>query len=279
MEMLSLPRFYGRIGNQLFQYAYLRSAAHQLGVQFYCPAWEGDEIFNLRDSAERAPAPSKITTIFGPKAAGFVEHKIVDGTELHGYFQSEKFYPDKALVRSWFRFNNNIISTVNKQYPFTDYVSLSVRLNDDYQKIREWFPLYPLSYYEKALTRIGGHSPVLVLADNHMRAREFFKPLGRHLHFVDDLTPPEQLFLMTKCRANVITNSTFAWWGAWLNTTPNTVVVCPTAWNRPGVPDSIHGILCDDWLKISGTLPLWDNFKVWRLRHPVATANRLLNNV
>jgi hypothetical protein len=49
--MISFPKLgnYGRLGNQLFQYAFLRSSARRLGVQFHCPKWDGGDIFDLDD--------------------------------------------------------------------------------------------------------------------------------------------------------------------------------------------------------------------------------------
>ena len=49
--MLSFSKLgnYGRLGNQLFQYAFLRMTARRLGTQFFCPKWDGDDIFNLND--------------------------------------------------------------------------------------------------------------------------------------------------------------------------------------------------------------------------------------
>ena len=93
---------------------------------------------------------------------------------------------------------------------------------------------------------------------------------------VEGLNPHQQLYLMTKCRANVITNSTFAWWGAWLNSREDRMVICPSAWCRPGVPNGISDILPDEWIKVRGTIPGWDNFQVWRVRHLKETLSRVI---
>ena len=57
---------YGRLGNQLFQYAFLRMTARRLGTQFFCPKWDGDDIFNLNDEGERASEPSGLFIISTP---------------------------------------------------------------------------------------------------------------------------------------------------------------------------------------------------------------------
>ena len=277
---------YGRLGNQLFQYAFLRSKAKLLNTQFFCPKWDGDDIFELQDETERAQESSGIIHFFDPyPKSGFTPEasSIVDNTEIQGFFQSEKYYPDKLLVRQWYTFRDEIITEVDKLYGEIlqmDCVSFSLRIDTDYDNTREYFPLYPLSYYKKSLSIINPQHYILVFADRPDLAREFFRPLQEYkLLFVDNLNGPQQLYLMTQCRANVITNSTFSWWGAWLNAHPQKQVVTPIEWCRTGVPNSIEGILCDDWIKIAGTHPILDHFQVWRIRHPMATINRVLNRV
>jgi hypothetical protein len=278
---------YGRLGNQLFQYAFLRITARRLGTKFFCPKWDGDEIFNLNDEGERASEPSGIIHHFdADPQVGFTSEalSIGDHTEIQGYFQSEKYYSDKGLVREWYTFNNEIVTEVEKLYGDIlqrDCVSFSLRLDTDYGSIREKLPLYPLSYYKKSLSAINPQGPILVFSDRPDLAREFLRDFqGQELIFIDNLNAPQQLYLMTRCRANTITNSTFAWWGAWLNAHPRKMVVAPAAWCRPGIRIPIYGdILCDDWVKLSGTHPILDRCLVWRIRHPVSTVNRIWNRL
>lgn len=281
-SVISSSKLYGRLGNQLFQYAFLRTTAARLGTRFYYPPWEGDAIFDLFDGDERAAQPAGITSTFdqGPQAGYTVQALAIgDNTEIKGFFQSENYYHDKEAVRDWFAFKDAIKARPAKRYA-TNYlrsaVSLSLRIDADYGATREFFPLAPLSYYRNALGQLEGKPPLLVFADRPDLAREFFAPLGRQdIRIVTEMSAAEQLYLMTQCRANVIINSTFAWWGAWLNRRPERTIVCPAEWCRPGVPNSISGILCDDWVRARATIPLWDNFQVWRLRHPIATIKRV----
>lgn len=275
---------YGRLGNQLFQYAYLRTLARRLGTTFHCPTWDGDAIFELNDGDERAAEPAGITEFYDQAPqAGFSPGalKVGDGTEIQGFFQSEKYYDDPAAVRSWFTFREPIVAQAMDRYgrlPLADFTSFSLRLDTDYENIREYLPRYPKSYYERADRRLGAKSPLLIFADRPDLAREYlaeFPTRGREVVFAEGLTGPAQLYLMTRCGANVLTNSTFAWWGGWLNSTPGARIVAPSHWNRPGIPIPIRDILCDSWIKVPGTVPVWDHLYFWRIRHPSIIAIKI----
>lgn len=245
-----------------------------------------DSIFVLNDEDERSQTPGDMRFFYdSAPEAGFTEHasSIVDHTEIQGYFQSEKYYDDPSEVRSWYTFQPGIVKNVDSRYGHLfgkGVASLSLRLDDDYLAIREYFPCSGISYYVDACRLLDVDGPVLVFSDRPDRARQFLTPLrDRELIFVSDLAPPEQMYLMTRCDANVITNSTFAWWGAWLNQTAGRKIVAPAEWNRPGIPIPIRDVLCDEWMKIRTTVPVWDHFQVWRVRHPVATAKRVVTRL
>ena len=274
---------YGRLGNQLFQYAFLRVTAQRLKTVFFCPTWEGDQIFDLKDEEVRAAAPRGILHHFdSAPQGGFCPRalEIADHSEIQGYFQSDKYYPDKALVKSWYSFRPEIVHSVESLFPrslLEDAVSISLRLDKDYANTREYFPLYQPSYYRRGLKRAAATGPVLVFADRPDLAKTFIASVvSKDCILVEGLSPHQQLYLMTRCRANVITNSTFAWWGGWLNLRDDRVIVAPSAWCRPGVPNGISGILPEEWVKVRGTLPLWDNFQVWRVRHFRDTVRRVM---
>jgi Glycosyl transferase family 11 len=285
LHLLSFSKLgrYGRLGNQLFQYAYLRTQAERLGTTFYCPSWDGDDLFDLDDAGVREASARDIRHQFNanPHAGYWPEAcRIGDHTEIEGYFQSERYYPDAARVRHWYRFLEPLVGSVRARADLpalNESASLSLRIDGDYGSTREYWPLYPLSYYRRAIEALGHDGPIVVFADNIALARTFFAPMAaREWRFIEGFNGPEQLFLMTQCKANVITNSSFAWWGGWLNQRPGRTVVAPSHWCRPGVPNAPADILAFDWVAVRGTMPVWDHFQMWRLRHPIATARRVI---
>lgn len=123
---------------------------------------------------------------------------------------------------------------------------------------------------------------VLVFADRIDLARNYVKNIKTQLPFVfvDQLNPAEQLWLMTQCQCgNILTNSTFAWWGGYLNDNEAAPVISPKEWVRPGVSVPIIDILPEYWLKIDALHPFFDNFQIWRVRHPIDTLRRIFKKI
>lgn len=58
--------------------------------------------------------------------------------------------------------------------------------------------------------------------------------------------------LMSRCKHNIIANSSFSWWAAFLNPNPDKIVICPAILDDNGRcrEDIHHWIYCDDWIKI-----------------------------
>jgi len=274
--MIALKEFWGRLGNRMFQYAFLRTAAQRLGVQFYCPAWEGDHIFLLNDETEKAIEPIGIDKIYTEPTyikPGFNESalRIKDGTSIAGFFQTDKYYQDKDKVKKWFTFREEKIAFVKEKYKHIDFsksVALVVRLGDDYAESRAYWPLSPLGYYQRGLSIVQHKKHLLIFSDEIDRARIFFKGInGRDVLFVEKCKDYEQLYLMSLCHDAIITNSTFCWWGSWLIGYKDKMVVIPKEWNRPGCSGQNHDLCSEGWISLQICRFLVDHlyvFKIWQ---------------
>ncbi len=274
--MISFPQLgqYGRLGNQLFQYAFLRFTARRLGTKFYCPEWVGDKIFDLKDHAERVSSPEGIRRVyvepqsncgFNPEAL-----KISDHTEVKGFFQSEKYFTDPIEVKKWYTFRDPAVLNIKKKYSAIDFsqsVSISLRINDDYNEARGLYPLYTLGYFLQGLSRVRRKKHILVFSDNPGRAKIFFRNLNsKNIVFMDGNNAVEDLYLISLCHDNIIVNSSFAWWGAWLNGHEDKTVILPKEWFRTGNPIKISGITCEDWIALPGVRPVIDHYFVWQFQ-------------
>lgn len=175
-----------------------------------------------------------------------------------GYWQNEnKFLPirDKILEAFSFpKFNDNKNIELAELITNKRAVSCHVR-RGDYLKD----PLYGVctsEYYVKAIDEINKRvSPELycVFSDDIKWCKENLGEIigkDKEIVFVD-WNKGENSFrdmqLMSLCNHNIIANSSFSWWGAWLNNHEDKVVIAPSVWmNKPMVNDP----LCDSWIRI-----------------------------
>lgn len=252
----------GRFGNQLFQYAFLRVTAQRLQVPFYCPPWVGDEIFQLDDGRERVPEPGLLPRNYAEPKDGIGFHacalSIEDGTEISGLFQSARYYPDNDLVRHWYTFREEVVAPVKARYSHIDFdnsVSVHLRFTDlrtnPAHYIRYYVPTR--AYYYRAVKQLGRDN-VLIFSDDPPMARRYlsnFKHFRGNATLVEGNEYYEDLYLMSLCRDNVCSVSTFSWWGAFLNRHPDRTVIVPREGQfRPGHPKQQFEHYCDDWVRI-----------------------------
>ena len=277
-----ITRLHGRLGNQMFQYAAAAGLAERLGVPvaldsrgavargegvltrvFDLPLVEPDKLPPLKSEA---PARYALWRSLGTAPKFHREQGLgynagiegfADGAYLHGYWQSEMYFAHIAdRIRSDFSFpdftnaqNADMAARVTSDLS----VSLHVR-RGDYLTLNAHV-LCDQAYYEAALAQLAeglGVAPtVYVFSDDPQWAKDNL-PLPFDKVVVDFNGPEtdfEDMRLMSLCQHNIIGNSSFSWWAAWLNQNPDKRVAGPARWF--GDPKlSNPDILPDDWLKI-----------------------------
>ncbi len=108
-----------------------------------------------------------------------------------------------------------------------------------------------IAYYEKAVAQMPAGSTFYVFSDDIAWAEANLK-LGRPTIFVSkpDIKDIEEMVLMSKCRHNIIANSSFSWWAAWLNAHPNKIVIAPKVWARKNDQTWYKDIVPSSWTRI-----------------------------
>lgn len=162
---------------------------------------------------------------------------------LNGYFQSEKYFKNnRSEILKLF----NILD-VDKTYIENKYssilknsVSVHVR-RGDYLYYPNVHPTQSNDYYNKALQTINPDN-ILIFSDDLNWCKNNFKT-GHFIHEDDVIS----LYLMSYCTNNIICNSSFSWWGAWLNQKDNKKVIAPTSWFGKNGPQDYQDIYCQDW--------------------------------
>jgi hypothetical protein len=179
---------------------------------------------------------------------------------LDGYFQSESYFKDKrALLLSEFSFpeSDNIIDSLKSRILSTDNpVALHVR-RGDYLKpdVAEFHGVLPLAYYQRAKKKIESvitSAHYFVFSDDIEWCKHHFSFLGHTVTFVatDTLRTWQDMYLMSLCRHHIIANSSYSWWSAWLNKTPEKIVIAPENWFANESYNNQTDIVPRDWVKL-----------------------------
>lgn len=161
---------------------------------------------------------------------------------VEGFFFDKKYYEKEAeLLTTDFRLKKQITIPEKIQRVLTDRntVSLHVR-RGDFLKLGH--DISKSNYYERAINYFEDkvRSPFLfVFSDDTEWVKKNMKFNFEHL-FVSDYKLPdyEELALMSMCKNNIIANSTFSYWGAWLNLNKEKIVVAPRGWRPKIIPDT-----------------------------------------
>ena len=229
----------GRLGNQLFQYALLLGVQAKLdrnivlpetigNIQlFQCFDIKGCHFFNERDIF----SPCK----FEERQFHFDKKvfRTEDHTDFKGYFQTEKYFEhclDK--VREIFIFKEEIRDRANQwieSYKQHNLVSLHVR-RTDYVHLPNHHPLCTLDYYKAAIAEFPD-AHFIIFSDDIEWCKENLQI--ENATFADTGSDYVDLCVMSMCNHHIIANSSYSWWGAWLNSSETKRVIAPKIWFGP----------------------------------------------
>lgn len=178
---------------------------------------------------------------------------------LDGYFQSEKYFSHcKEKIRKEFTFREELtgLNAVNKELILDcNAVSIHVRCGDYLKKINLGLfgGICTPEYYKASIAHIEAkiEKPVFfVFSDDPVIAAEIIGS-KKSIHFItgnQGNTSYNDMRLMSLCKHHIIANSSFSWWGAWLNKNENKIVLAPKKWlNDPNC--KIEDILLPEWIK------------------------------
>ncbi len=170
-----------------------------------------------------------------------VLNKITDNSYLEGNWNSEKYFSGiGSILRKEFTFKarpDDKNRAILKQIQRCNSVSIHVRRGDyvTNSKVNKLYHICSLNYYLKATKIINKFAikPVFfVFSDDPAWVKSNFSGI-KPVFFVNHNTGEksyEDMRLMSACQHNIIANSSFSWWGAWLNHNPSKIVIAPKKW-------------------------------------------------
>ncbi len=177
---------------------------------------------------------------------------------IEGYFQSEKnFLEVENKVRTEFTLINESGIFLKFKHQFQDMNSVAVHIRrGDYvthKGANAHYGVLPKEYYNQAIDLIDNRITdcTFVFFSNDIDWVE--KEFGTNPKFIyikeKNLQDYEELILMSLCKHNIIANSSFSWWSAWLNKNPEKIVICPSNWSKMS-PNPHPNITPESWIKI-----------------------------
>ena len=281
----------GGLGNQMFQYAFAQALAHKQDKQKVCldisPLQEDGyrhyELHHFMGSLPLLTAEDK--NFFLQRQSNFFQKlknkilpyykqslvkelyyhydnnllKINQDAVVIGYFQSEKYFLDiETKIRKDFRFKNppkGANREMLRRIQETQAVSIHIRRGDFVGN-----PLHPLQseqFFKEAISILQSkisNLHLFLFSNDIAWVRE-------HLQFDipytivdinDEKNGFEDMRLMSACKHHIIANSSFSWWGAWLNPDRNKIVIAPAKWVNSTLDyyKNVNDIIPESWIKI-----------------------------
>jgi len=188
--------------------------------------------------------------------------KLSNNSYLIGYWQNVKYFAgSEEIVKQDFMFKNlpNQSNTaLLSKIMNCESVAIHIR-RGDFKNLpvlgttdKEYY-LRAINYLVKKLSK-----PVLFFFSDEMKwVKENFNTISsaNFIYYSDINTSSgseaDDLRLMSNCKHNIIGNSTFGWWGAWLNSNPDKIIIAPEKlFADPAIDNQLQGMIPDNWVRL-----------------------------
>jgi len=223
--------------------------------------WE-NIFYNLKDNLLDANYSIDKTKLYKEKGFSFKEIQIIKKEIiLDGYFQSYKYFNNNfdIICKKLELFEKRDYVKNKYNFDFKNLCSIHFRLGD-YKFKKDYHLNLPLTYYLDAINTIihqNGKKSFLIFFEKeditsiNNITQIFTQKINKinQILLIDTNIPDyEQLLIMSNCHSHIIANSSFSWWGAYLNPNKNKIVIRPSQWFGPKMNHNNITDLCpNDW--------------------------------
>lgn len=231
----------GRLGNSLFQIAATLAYAADHNKKPVFTKWNYQDFIPLEIIEEKHTWIREAEHGLSYRKLNFKEGNV----DLHGHFISEDYFKhQRELVLNTIKIKPEYDTYIKEKYGQLisgNSCAIHVRRTDYLQPDQmKTHGLLPLEYYKEAMSYFSDVK-FIVCSDDIDWCKENLPGLN----YIEGEKDIIDLFIMSKCKHNIIANSTFSWWSAWLN---NGIVVAPKKFFVDGY--SWSGLYKENWLKI-----------------------------
>ncbi|MBU3968891.1 alpha-1,2-fucosyltransferase [Patescibacteria group bacterium] len=181
---------------------------------------------------------------------------------FEGFWQCEKYFKNiKNELRKEITLKNPLSAhsqDILKKIRETNAISLHVRRYAS-EHIIPWHGFCSIEYYIEAINQIVKCFPsphFFIFSDNYPWVAENFLPVLKSLKYSFTLVENnndkngEDLILMSNCKHHIIANSSFGWWGAWLNPKKDKMVIAPKKWFAHAPKNNTKDLIPEEWITL-----------------------------
>jgi len=240
----------GRLGNNLFEIATVLGLS---GMRPVFGSWKYKDVFDWDLVFDDRSCQGIIWNNYLESVFTYLPVLCLNGKNLkiHGYFQSYKYFDEETIMQK-FKFKESIVSNLREK--FKEY--LPARTCSIHVRRADYLNDYPThltlgrDYYGECFDAVDFETDhYIVCSDDIEWCKENF--VGKKFVFVEGQLDYEDMCLMSLCDNNIIANSTFSWWSAFLNANRNKKVLCPDDHRWFGVDHLNARDICPiEWVKI-----------------------------
>lgn len=271
----------GGLGNQMFQYAFYL-ALKEKGINVILDSslysylkmhngYELEKCFGINKLDEKFSKWNllklRLALKYKPKSivysdVNYFDEKVFNTNcnYLNGYWQSEKYFIQiENKIREAYVFKD--IDAVNAELAaeIANNVSIALHIRrGDYLGNSIYSGVCTQDYYRKAIDLmlskiiIKGNIKLYVFTDDTEFSSKFIEKVlvpSKLVNINIGKDSYKDMYLMSQCKHNIIANSSFSWWGAWLNGNPDKIIIAPQNWFN-GLEDNYKDIVPDSWIKL-----------------------------
>ena len=284
-----IVKIIGGLGNQMFQYAYakaLQQKGHEVKIDisafetyklhggYQLNKYNIDLDSSIKDENDKFYKNTffyKVLRRFGMDLSRRIKEKsllfdkklleIDDNSYLDGYFQCEKYFKDiREIILKQFTINQDISNYTkeikNKIQNSQNSCSLHIRRGDFVNSTNiNIHGACDIEYYKKAMKYLEEkveNINYFIFSDDIEWVKENLAIQNAiYIDSKEKRIPHEDIYLMSLCKNNIIANSSFSWWGAWINRNENKIVIAPKRWFADDkLENQSKDIVCESWVKI-----------------------------
>lgn len=182
----------------------------------------------------------------------------VPDMSITGYFQSEKYFVhNKEAIIKLFSPSAEIVKKIRKKdkqllaLPNKVAVHIRTYLNEkEVPHVNDVFVRNGRSYVKKAMGCFPKESSFLIFSDNIAWCKKELAGINRKMIFIEGNSYIHDFYLMSLCDHNIISNSTFSWWAAYLNLNPKKIIVAPKRWFKRTAWLDSRDIVPEGWIVV-----------------------------